>query len=78
MIRYFDTENATLGRCFEILGVQGFISFISEDKFERLNWFSSFRNVEKECRMICIGNRWKSFAENPEKVIAANFLNPLK
>jgi len=34
--------------------------------------------VTKECRMICIGNRWKSFAENPEKVIAANFLNPLK
>jgi 2-oxoglutarate dehydrogenase E1 component len=34
--------------------------------------------VTKECRMICIGNRWKSFAENPEKLIAANFLNPLK
>lgn len=34
--------------------------------------------VKKECRMICIGNRWKSFAENPEKVIAANFLNPLQ
>jgi hypothetical protein len=34
--------------------------------------------VKKECRMICIGNRWKSFADNPEKVIAANFLNPLQ
>lgn len=34
--------------------------------------------VNKECRMICIGNRWKSFAENPDKVIKANFLNQLK
>ena len=34
--------------------------------------------VKEECRMICIGNRWKSFAENPEKVIKANFVNPLK
>lgn len=34
--------------------------------------------VSKECRMICIGNRWKSFAENPDKVIKANFLNQLK
>ena len=34
--------------------------------------------VKEECQMICIGNRWKSFAENPEKVIEANFLNPLK
>ncbi len=34
--------------------------------------------VKEECRMICIGNRWKSFAENPEKVIKANFINPLK
>ncbi|NCC72642.1 MAG: 2-oxoglutarate dehydrogenase E1 component [Sphingobacteriia bacterium] len=33
--------------------------------------------VNKECRMICIGNRWRSFAENPEKVIKANFLNQL-
>nr|NQU94361.1 2-oxoglutarate dehydrogenase E1 component [Bacteroidota bacterium] len=34
--------------------------------------------VKEECRMICIGNRWKSFAENPEMVIKANFINPLK
>ncbi len=34
--------------------------------------------VKEECQMICIGNRWKSFAENPEKVIKANFVNPLK
>lgn len=34
--------------------------------------------VEEECRMICIGNRWKSFAENPEQVIKANFAKPLK
>jgi 2-oxoglutarate dehydrogenase E1 component len=34
--------------------------------------------VKEECRMICIGNRWKSFAENPEKVIKANFVHPLK
>ncbi len=34
--------------------------------------------VNKECRMICIGNRWKSFADNPDKVIKANFLNQLK
>lgn len=34
--------------------------------------------VKEECRMICIGNRWKSFAENPDRVIKANFLNPLK
>jgi 2-oxoglutarate dehydrogenase E1 component len=34
--------------------------------------------VNKECRMICIGNRWKSFADNPDKVIQANFLNQLK
>ena len=34
--------------------------------------------VKEECRMICIGNRWKSFAENPEKVIAANFVHPMK
>ncbi|HPE34894.1 MAG TPA: 2-oxoglutarate dehydrogenase E1 component [Bacteroidales bacterium] len=33
--------------------------------------------VNEECRMICIGNRWRSFAENPEKVIKANFLNQL-
>lgn len=33
--------------------------------------------VKEECRMICIGNRWKSFAENPKQVIEANFLNPL-
>jgi 2-oxoglutarate dehydrogenase E1 component len=34
--------------------------------------------VKEECRMICIGNRWKSFAENPEKVIKANFVHPLQ
>ncbi len=34
--------------------------------------------VKEECRMICIGNRWKSFAENPDKVIKTNFVNPLK
>jgi 2-oxoglutarate dehydrogenase E1 component len=34
--------------------------------------------VDKECRMICIGNRWKSFAKNREEVIKANFVNPLK
>jgi len=34
--------------------------------------------VKEECRMICIGNRWKSFAEDPDKVIKANFINPLK
>jgi len=34
--------------------------------------------VKEECRMICIGNRWKSFAEDPDKVIKANFVNPLK
>ena len=33
--------------------------------------------VKEECRMICIGNRWKSFAEDPEKVIKTNFVNPL-
>ncbi len=34
--------------------------------------------VNKECRMICIGNRWKSFAENRDQVLKANFLNQLK
>jgi 2-oxoglutarate dehydrogenase E1 component len=34
--------------------------------------------VKEECRMICIGNRWKSFANDPEKVIKTNFANPLK
>jgi 2-oxoglutarate dehydrogenase E1 component len=34
--------------------------------------------VDKECRMICIGNRWKSFAANREEVIKASFVNPLK
>mgnify|MGYP000898301201 CR=1 FL=1 len=34
--------------------------------------------VKKECRMICIGNRWKSFAENPDQVIKTNFLHQLK
>jgi len=34
--------------------------------------------VQKECRMICIGNRWKSFAENPISVIEANFEHRLK
>jgi 2-oxoglutarate dehydrogenase E1 component len=34
--------------------------------------------VKEECRMICIGNRWKSFAENPEQVIKTNFVHPLK
>jgi 2-oxoglutarate dehydrogenase E1 component len=47
---------------------------IIEKSFEECNC----PMVKKECRMICIGNRWKSFAENPEKVIEANFLNPLK
>lgn len=34
--------------------------------------------VQKECRMICIGNRWKSFANNPISVIEANFEHQLK
>jgi 2-oxoglutarate dehydrogenase E1 component len=34
--------------------------------------------VNKECKMICIGNRWRSFAENREQVLKANFLNQLK
>jgi hypothetical protein len=34
--------------------------------------------VNKECRMICIGNRWKSFAANRDEVISANFENQLK
>ncbi len=34
--------------------------------------------VKEECRMICIGNRWKSFAENPDQMIKTNFINPLK
>jgi 2-oxoglutarate dehydrogenase E1 component len=34
--------------------------------------------VKEECQMICIGNRWKSFAKNPMKVIEANFEHPLK
>jgi 2-oxoglutarate dehydrogenase E1 component len=34
--------------------------------------------VKEECRMICIGNRWKSFAKDPKKVIAANFEHQLK
>jgi 2-oxoglutarate dehydrogenase E1 component len=34
--------------------------------------------VKEECRMICIGNRWKSFAKDPEKVIKANFEHQLK
>jgi 2-oxoglutarate dehydrogenase E1 component len=33
--------------------------------------------VKEECRMICIGNRWKSFAKNPKKVIEANFEHPI-
>lgn len=34
--------------------------------------------VTKECRMICIGNRWRTFAENPQQVIRANYLHPLQ
>ena len=34
--------------------------------------------VKEECRMICIGNRWKSFAKDPKKVIEANFEHQLK
>ncbi len=34
--------------------------------------------VMEECRMICIGNRWKSFAKDPKKVIEANFEHRLK
>ncbi len=34
--------------------------------------------VKEECRMICIGNHWRSFADNPEKVLEANFMHPLK
>lgn len=34
--------------------------------------------VNEECRMICIGNHWKSFAEDPDKVLRANFENQLK
>ena len=34
--------------------------------------------VTEECRMICIGNRWKSFANNPDQVINANFVSPVK
>jgi 2-oxoglutarate dehydrogenase E1 component len=34
--------------------------------------------VNDECRMVCIGNRWKSFAENPDRAAKVNFLNQLK
>jgi len=34
--------------------------------------------VKEECKMICIGNRWKSFAKDPKKVIEANFEHQLK
>ncbi|MDD3132173.1 MAG: hypothetical protein PHN94_10150, partial [Bacteroidales bacterium] len=34
--------------------------------------------VNDECRMICIGNHWKSFAKDPDKVLKANFEHQLK
>ncbi|HZK09295.1 MAG TPA: 2-oxoglutarate dehydrogenase E1 component [Bacteroidales bacterium] len=34
--------------------------------------------VDEECRMVCIGNRWKSFAKDPDKVLRANFEHQLK